>query len=261
MYQSCKFKRLTLIFICIIMVVSCIPFSASAANANANTIFEFCIKELKLNTAGACGVLANIEAESNFNPNLYGDGGYSYGICQWNTSRFTNLKNYCNKNGYDWKTLQGQLYFLKYELTNNKSDTGYILDKLKDVANTAQGAGSAAHAAAAASPASQASAAATTAQQQLAAFRKALDARPRYAAGLSTRMQSAQSWHPCLGGSAAKGFAGLFAAVPSPAVVRSLRFRTSLRWPSRAVGLPGHGSLPRCSDRLCLLRPGLSSAL
>ncbi len=140
MNKSSKFKRLTLIFICIVMVVSCIPFSASAANANANTIFEFCIKELKLNTAGACGVLANIEAESNFNPNLYGDGGYSYGICQWNTSRFTNLKNYCNKNGYDWKTLQGQLYFLKYELTNNKSDTGYILDKLKDVANTAQGA-------------------------------------------------------------------------------------------------------------------------
>ena len=125
-----------------------------------------------------------------------------------------------------------------------------------------QGAGSAAHAAAAAAPtASQANAAATGAQQQLAAFRRALDALARYAAGLSTRMQSAQSWHPCLGGSAAKVSAGLFAAVPSPAVVRSLRFRTSLRWPSRAVGLPGHGSLPRCSDRRCLLRPGLSSAL
>ena len=62
MNKSSKFKRLTLIFICIVMVVGCIPFSASAANANANTIFEFCIKELKLNTAGACGVLANIEA-------------------------------------------------------------------------------------------------------------------------------------------------------------------------------------------------------
>ena len=128
-------------------------------------------------------------------------------------------------------------------------------------ASAGQGVGSAVHAAAAASPASQANAASSSAQQQLAAFRRALDARARYAAGLSARMQSAQSWHPCLGGSAAKGSAGLLAAVPSPAVVRSLRFRTSLRWPSRAVGLPGHGSLPRCSDRLCLLRPGLSSAL
>ena len=128
-------------------------------------------------------------------------------------------------------------------------------------ASAGQGVGSAVHAAAAASPASQANAASSSAQQQLAAFRRALDARARYAAGLSARMQSAQSWHPCLGGSAAKGSAGLLAAVPSPAVVRSLRFRTSLRWPSRAVGLPGRGSLPRCSDRRCLLRPALSSAL
>ena len=127
--------------------------------------------------------------------------------------------------------------------------------------SAAQGVGSAPHAAAAASPASQAAASSSPAQQQLAAFRRALDARALYAAGLSARMQSAQSWHPCLGGSAAEGSAGLLAAVPSPAVVRSLRFRTSLRWPSRAAGLPGHGSLPRCSDRLCLLRPGLSSAL
>ena len=33
-----------------------------------------------------------------------------------------------------------QLHFLKYELTYNKSDTGYILDKLKNVSNTASGA-------------------------------------------------------------------------------------------------------------------------
>ncbi|MGN0960266.1 MAG: hypothetical protein ACI4OC_05910, partial [Coriobacteriales bacterium] len=129
-------------------------------------------------------------------------------------------------------------------------------------ASAGQGAGSATHAAAAAAPtASQASAASSPAQQQLAAFRKALDARARYAAGLSTRMQSAQSWHPCLGGSAARGSAGFFAAASSPAVLRSLRFRTFLRWPSRAVGLPERGSLPRCSGRRCLLRPALSSAL
>lgn len=132
-------KRVALIILCLAMTVCCIPMNASAAS-NARTIYDFCITELGLNSAGACGVLANIEAESNFSPTLYGDGGNSYGICQWNLSRFTNLKNYCNKNGYDWKSLNGQLQFLKYELTNNKSDTGYILDKLKSVANTAQGA-------------------------------------------------------------------------------------------------------------------------
>ena len=140
MKKTTLIKRITLVFLSVVMVVCCIPFSASAASANAKTIYEFCIKELKLNNAGACGVLANIEAESNFNPNLYGDGGDSYGICQWNLSRFDNLISFCNKNGYNWKTLNGQLYFLKYELTYNKSDTGYILDKLKNVSNTASGA-------------------------------------------------------------------------------------------------------------------------
>lgn len=133
-------KRFIMIAMCVILTVCCIPMNAGAASSNAKTIYNFCITELGLNSAGACGVLANIEAESNFSPTLYGDGGNSYGICQWNLSRFTNLKNYCNKNGYDWKSLEGQLYFLKYELSNNKSDTGYILDKLKSVTNTAQGA-------------------------------------------------------------------------------------------------------------------------
>ena len=112
MKKTTLIKRITLVFLSVVMVVCCIPFSASAASANAKTIYEFCIKELKLNNAGACGVLANIEAESNFNPNLYGDGGDSYGICQWNLSRFDNLISFCNKNGYNWKTLNGQLYFL-----------------------------------------------------------------------------------------------------------------------------------------------------
>ena len=140
MKNTTLITRIALVFLSVVLIVGCIPFTASAASANAKTIFEFCLTELKLNRAGACGVLANIEAESNFDPTLYGDGGDSYGICQWNLSRFDNLISFCNKNGYNWKTLKGQLYFLKYELTNNKSDTGYILDKLKSVSNTASGA-------------------------------------------------------------------------------------------------------------------------
>ena len=112
MKKTTLIKRITLVFLSVVMVVCCIPFSASAASANAKTIYEFCIKELKLNNAGACGVLANIEAESNFNPNLYGDGGDSYCICQWKLSRFDNIISFCNKKGYNWKTLNGQLYFL-----------------------------------------------------------------------------------------------------------------------------------------------------
>lgn len=113
---------------------------AASYTKNIPIIFDFLVEEMGLNSAAACGVLANIEKESNFNPNLYGDSGSSYGICQWHNGRFENLKSFCNKNGYSWQSLEGQLYFLKYELSTNKTDTGKILDRLASVENTAEGA-------------------------------------------------------------------------------------------------------------------------
>ncbi len=97
-------------------------------------------------------------------------------------------------------------------------------------------------------------------KQQLAAYRTALYARARYTAGLSARMQSAQSWHPCLGGSAGEAFEGSVAPVLRPASPLFRGLRTSLRWPSRAAGLPGSESLTPCSGRRCPLLPGPSSA-
>ena len=90
-----------------------------------------------LNTAGACGLMANLERESGFNPNLVGDSGTSYGLCQWHNVRWTKLKDFCNENGYDWTTLTGQLYYLKYELENDYPNT---LAEIKGVSNNAQGA-------------------------------------------------------------------------------------------------------------------------
>lgn len=133
-------KKILITVLTVAMVLAAIPFSSSAANSNAQRIFDFLVDEMGLNSAAACGVLANIECESDFNPNLYGDNGTSYGICQWHAERFTNMKNYCSKRGLDWKSLDGQLWFLNYELTNFKSDTGYILDKLKNVSDTPDGA-------------------------------------------------------------------------------------------------------------------------
>lgn len=97
-------------------------------------------------------------------------------------------------------------------------------------------------------------------QQQLAAFRQALDARARYTAGLSTHIKSAQSWHPCLGGSAGGAFEGSVAPVLRPASSLFLGLRTFLRWPSRAAGLLGSESQTPCSGRRCPLLPGPSSA-
>lgn len=135
-----KAKKFFIIALAVVMVMAAIPFSVSAANDNPQKIFDFLVDEMGLNSAAACGVLANIECESDFDNTLYGDNGTSYGICQWHAERFTNLKNYCSKRKLDWKSLEGQLWFLNYELSNSPSDTGYILDKLKKVSDTKDGA-------------------------------------------------------------------------------------------------------------------------
>ncbi len=106
---------------------------------NEAAVYQYCIDKLGLNTAAACGILANIYCESGFRTNAIGDGGTSVGICQWHNGRWTNLKYYVPE---EWETLEGQLKFMKYELMNGYRDTySYILD----VPNTAQGAYDAAY--------------------------------------------------------------------------------------------------------------------
>ena len=120
---------------------------ASKANPFANgsneyTIFSFLTGEMGLNRAAAMGVMANIYYESGYKAVIDGDGGTSYGICQWHAGRKTNLINWCGDNGLDYNTLEGQLQFLKYELpTRYPSVDKYI----RQVDNTADGAYDAAY--------------------------------------------------------------------------------------------------------------------
>lgn len=104
---------------------------------NEKKCYNYFTKNMKLNCAGACGILANIKYESGFNPKIYGDGGTSYGICQWHNSRFNSLKKYCEKNKLDYKTIEGQLSYLEYELTKNYKS---VLKYIKQVTNNKSGA-------------------------------------------------------------------------------------------------------------------------
>lgn len=85
-------------------------------------VYYFLRSELDFSPAAACGVLANIERESDFNPNCLSSGswGQSYGILQWTDNRdsstFTHLKDWCRENGWDYTTLDGQLNYMKAEL-------------------------------------------------------------------------------------------------------------------------------------------------
>ena len=114
----------------------------SGKYSNEQLTFIFAVKEMGYNTAAATGLLANIKAESGFNPKINGDSGTSYGICQWHAARKSRLFNWCDKNGLDHSSLAGQLYFLKYELeTYYPSVNRYM----KGVSNDSDGAYDAAY--------------------------------------------------------------------------------------------------------------------
>jgi len=109
---------------------------------NEETCYNFFTQVMKLNVAASCGILSNIKSESGFNPKALGDNGTSYGICQWHKTRWTRLKDWCSKNKKDDTTLDGQLWFLKYELEVHYKT---VYSTIKAVPNTEQGAYNAAY--------------------------------------------------------------------------------------------------------------------
>lgn len=116
-------------------------YNSNSQYSNEEIIYAFLINECGFNTAAACGVLANIKAESGFRPTALNSIG-CYGICQWYKGRRTRLNNFCAENGYDSATLEGQLWYLKYELQNHYKGTW---NYLHEVENTADGAYDAAY--------------------------------------------------------------------------------------------------------------------
>ena len=118
-------------------------FSLTEEEVEANKLFiyRFLIIELGFNHASACGVLANMEVESRFDPAAVGDYGTSYGLCQWHNKRYTRLVEWCAENGMDYSTVEAQLLFMKYELENKYA---YVFKRMtKEIPDTRRGAYSA----------------------------------------------------------------------------------------------------------------------
>ena len=115
------------------------PVSANAGQRLAveRQVYEYLTGELKLSTAAACGVLANIEHESAFQPTIFGDQGTSFGLCQWHNERFTALRGFCASLGLDYRSVEGQLAYLKYELGTNYTT---LLLTLQSIDNPPDGA-------------------------------------------------------------------------------------------------------------------------
>lgn len=112
--------------------------------ANQQKVYRYLTKTIGFNEAAACGIMANIEAESGFNPTIYGDNGHSYGICQWNLTRMDSLISWCKAHNHKYNTLNGQLNYLKYELSKNDATYLFngktIYNKMMAIPNTATGA-------------------------------------------------------------------------------------------------------------------------
>ena len=134
----------------LVILAAIVPLSANASSSNKDElkteIFSYLTDEMNLNSAAACGVMANIDQESDFNPRLVitdTNGLLSGGLCQWNGGRFSRLRAHCRDKGISYLSVEGQLSYLKKELSGKAY--GYIYDYLKDVPNTAQGAYDAAY--------------------------------------------------------------------------------------------------------------------
>lgn len=146
-----------------------------STEANAPIIFSFLTEYMNLSPAAACGAMGNMVNESHLMPDTteYGytwESGAGYGLIQWtnvegnhrvsgtdsaylikpgetsfqwlNGHNRTNLVNWCTANGYDYKTLAGQLFFLKYQLTASPDKSYYAtaMNKLSQQPNTLAGA-------------------------------------------------------------------------------------------------------------------------
>lgn len=111
------------------------------STSNEQQCFDYFTKTMGLNTAAACGIMGNIYYESSFKTTTVGDKGTSYGICQWHNGRYDNLKKYCAEQNMDYTQLIPQLKYLNYELTTSYTK---VLNSIKSVSNTSEGAASAA---------------------------------------------------------------------------------------------------------------------
>lgn len=114
--------------------------TGESAEDNELQIFRYLTGRMGLSAAAACGIMANIYCESAFYADIEENTSSTnkgYGLCQWTAGRRTNLVNFCTQNKLNYKTVDGQMQFLEYELTTSFPS---LLTKLKGTANTAQGA-------------------------------------------------------------------------------------------------------------------------
>ncbi len=138
--KESKILRHVLMFIfAAALVMSISPQTVFAEDA-AMVVFRYVVDEMDLSPAAACGIMGNIQAESNFNAGISGSMGV--GLCQWTGVRASRLHAFCASNKLDSMTAAGQVAFIHHEL---KTVYPHVFAYLQSVSNDANGAYSAAY--------------------------------------------------------------------------------------------------------------------
>lgn len=86
----------------------------------------------------AKGIAANLEQESNFQPDAVGDDGNAYGLAQWHPDRQANFAKFSGKE-IRQSTAQEQLEFIHYELTRGSEKSAGERLKMANSAPEAAG--------------------------------------------------------------------------------------------------------------------------
>lgn len=102
-----------------------------------DTVFLFLTRELGLCSAAACALMGNFQVECAWNLAAVGDGGTSYGLCQWHNERWQSLISFCASNGYDAGDCEGQLRYLEYELTSTSESA--VMSYLRSIPDNESG--------------------------------------------------------------------------------------------------------------------------
>ncbi len=144
-------KMLTVLVILFSLLLFRIPAAAYAegeedytfSKDSSSVLMTRCLmEELGLNRAAATGITANMIHESGLRTAAVGDGGTSFGLCQWHSERWQRLIVFAGKQGLPMEDISLQLLYLKQEL---EGDYREVLDMLTGVPETEQGAGEAAY--------------------------------------------------------------------------------------------------------------------
>ena len=84
--------------------------TGTAGKVPAKEIYNY-IKQIGLSKFHAMGMLANIQAESSFDPGVMGDSGTSGGLFQHHKTRLANLKAFAERRGTPWTDWKTQVDF------------------------------------------------------------------------------------------------------------------------------------------------------